>query len=568
MLLKQKIYGFPDMVALPFKTSPFYSLIFAAKYIADAIIPVCSIFITADFINSAMAVYNKQADISAVYLPVALLAAIMVYNTTIGTAMNFIDCKRNICFRRKLAPEILEKQAKLEYRHIENPETADLIFRVCPKFAENVWDMYSQVLNVVNLVIYVTGILGALFMQVWWVALFMVISFFPLCIFSVKAGRRKYDADKKLSQPERYTEYLSDIMKSREAVEERSIYGYTETLNNRYSEKIDFAYRFRLKVQLKNFIRSKSSGLATSLYTIAVMFAMLIPVSNGDIDLGMFIGLMNGVFGLTMTNRFSWGLNHIIEDLVHKREYLKDLTQFMRLEEHEGAAEPPAPDMAFGKIEFQNVSFKYPGTDKLILDGISFVIEKGRRYSLVGVNGAGKTTIIKLLTGLYTNYAGEILVDGRPLREFTQPEIKGLSSVVYQDFAKYYISLYDNIAVAGQNVESAIELVGLGEAAAKLKDGVNTPLGKIQAGGADLSGGEWQRVAMARSVVSAAPLVILDEPTAALDPVGESAVYKNFDRISKNKTTVFISHRLGSTKLADIIFVLSGGKIIESGAHT
>jgi len=568
MILKYKKYGFADMLSMSFKTSTFYSIIFIAKYIADALIPVFSIFINANFLNSAIAVYNKQADISSVYIPVALLTAIILYNSVIGTIMSFIECKRTIYFRKKLTPEMLEKRAKLEYRHIENPDTADLIERVCPDFSGNVWGMYSQILNVVNLVIYVTGILAALFMQVWWIAVCMVISFIPLCIISVKAGKRKYDADKRLSKPERHTEYLSGVMKSREAVEERSIYGYTDNLNNQYSEKIDFVYRFRLKVQLKNFIRSKMSGLVTSVYTILIMFAMLIPASRGDIDLGMFIGLMNAVFGLTMTDRFSWGLNWIIEDLVHKREYLKDLTKFMSLEEHDGTTDLPDKSMSFKTIEFKNVSFKYPGTDKLILDDISFVIENSKRYSLVGVNGAGKSTIIKLLTGLYMNYDGEILVDRRSLRDFTQPQIKGLSSVVYQDFARYYISLYDNIAIAGENIENAIELVGLSDAVAKLKARVDTPLGKIQANGVDLSGGEWQRVAMARSVVNSAPLKILDEPTAALDPVSESAVYKNFERISKGGTTLFISHRLGSTKLADIIYVLSDGKIIESGSHS
>ena len=568
MLLKQKKYGFPDMITMAFKTSPFYSVIFAIKYIADALIPVLSIFITANFINSAMAVYNKQADLPSVYIPVALLTAVMIYNATINTVMNFIDCKRNIYFRKKLTPEILEKQAKLEYRHIENPDTADLIERVCPKFSENIWDMYSQILNAVNVVIHISGILVTLFTQVWWIAVCMFISFIPVLYISIKSGKRSYNADRELSKTERHMNYLSGIMKKRETAEERSIYGYTGNLNNRYIEKFDYARKVRLKVEAGNFVKSKMSGLVTSVYTIIIMFAMLIPVSKGNIDLGMFIGLMNAVFGLTMTNKFSWGIYWVIENIVRKREYFKDLTKFTYLEEHGGAVDLPDKNITFKIIEFKNVSFKYPGTDKLILDNISFTIENGRHYSLVGVNGAGKTTIIKLLTGLYTNYGGEILIDGRSMREFTKSEIKGLSSVVYQDFAKYYISLYDNIAIAGDDIENAIELVGLSGAVEKLKDGVDTNLGKIQADGVDLSGGEWQRIAMARSVVNNAPLKILDEPTAALDPVSESAVYKNFERISKNKTTIFISHRLGSTKLADIIFVLSGGKIIESGSHS
>ncbi len=151
--------------------------------------------------------------------------------------------------------------------------------------------------------------------------------------------------------------------------------------------------------------------------------------------------------------------------------------------------------------------------------------------------------------------------------------------MVYQDFARYYISLYDNIAVGNINLynenheesrkeaEETIEQVGLSEAVQRLKDGFDTPLGKVIENGADISGGEWQRTAMARCIISDAPLKILDEPTAALDPVSESMVYKNFERISKGKTTIFISHRLGSTKLADVIYVLSDGKIAEHGSH-
>ncbi|MDR3121389.1 MAG: ABC transporter ATP-binding protein/permease, partial [Clostridiales bacterium] len=198
--------------------------------------------------------------------------------------------------------------------------------------------------------------------------------------------------------------------------------------------------------------------------------------------------------------------------------------------------------------------------------------ERGKHYSFVGVNGAGKTTITKLITGLYTNYDGAILVDGRSLRGFSQAELKGLSTVVYQDFARYSFSLYDNIAIGAvgaddADVNSAIDLIGLREAAEKLPDGVYTNLGKIFENGVDLSGGEWQRVAMARSLISKAPLRILDEPTAALDPVSESRVYSQFEQISQGKATIFISHRLGSTKLADTIFVLSDGKITERGAH-
>lgn len=573
MLLKQKKYGFLDMVTLSFKTSPMYSSIFVVKNIMDAVLPTLSIFITADFLNTAIAIYNKETDIFSAYKSVAFLAGIMLYNALIGVFMSFIDCKRNIFFRKKLVPEMLAKRSRLQYRHMENPETVDLINRVCPHFDTNVWEMYLQVLSIVNLTVFVMGIIISLYTQVWWISITMFFVSIPILYIATKAGRTSYDADKEVTKIDRWVNYLSGVLKSREAFEERSIYGYSDDLNHQYLENYKYTRKFRLKVRGWNLIKSKAGGMVTTIYSVGAMFALVPSVIDGSMTIGMFIALIGAVLGLA--SRLSWGVNGIIQDLSHKREYLKELTEFMALDEHVDALVKPEKGMTFNVIEFKNVRFVYPDTKKTILDGVSFTIEKGKHYSFVGINGAGKTTITKLLTGLYGNFEGEILIDGRSIRDFSQSEIKGLSSVVYQDFAKFYMTLYDNIAIADldnpenrKNVENAVELVGLSETVAKLKNGLDTPLGKIMENGADISGGEWQRTAMARSILSPAPLKIFDEPTASLDPIGESIVYRNFQRIFKGMTTIFISHRLGSTKLADIIYVLSDGKIIESGSHS
>jgi ATP-binding cassette subfamily B protein len=196
-----------------------------------------------------------------------------------------------------------------------------------------------------------------------------------------------------------------------------------------------------------------------------------------------------------------------------------------------------------------------------------------KHYAFVGINGAGKTTITKLLTGLYDNYTGDIFIDGRNLRDLKQAELKALFSIVYQDFAKYQISMIDSIGIGNiqgvseKEILNAVHILGLDEAASKLPEGLNTPLGKIKEKGIDLSGGEWQRVAIARTLVSRAPLHILDEPTAALDPVSESEVYELFGKISKGQSTIFITHRLGAARLADEIFVIANGCVAEQGSH-
>jgi ATP-binding cassette subfamily B protein len=232
-------------------------------------------------------------------------------------------------------------------------------------------------------------------------------------------------------------------------------------------------------------------------------------------------------------------------------------------------------------IEFKDVSFQYPGTEPYILKNFNAKLESGRHYAIVGINGAGKTTLTKLITGLYGEYEGEILINGRDLKSYTQAEIKALSAVVYQDFCRYPLDFYNNIAIGNANdmenrekVEDAVNIIGLAETVDKLPKKYETPITKIKDDGVDISGGEWQKVALARLIINPAPLKILDEPTAALDPVSESQVYEQFGEIvNQNKTndnndnniTIFISHRLGSTKLADEIIVISDGKAAETG---
>jgi ATP-binding cassette subfamily B protein len=204
-----------------------------------------------------------------------------------------------------------------------------------------------------------------------------------------------------------------------------------------------------------------------------------------------------------------------------------------------------------------------------VLNGVNLVIEKGKSYSLIGQNGAGKSTLMKILLGLYREFEGEILINGADISQYSSDELRRLFSIVYQDFAKYYIPLSDNITLGTENGDfgSALRFSELEDVVAKLPDGKNTPLGKIYDAGADISGGEWQKVAIARALYANTPFMILDEPTASLSPMAENKLYKRFAEITKEKTSLLISHRLGSTKLSDVLFVLDNGVIAETGTH-
>ena len=223
-------------------------------------------------------------------------------------------------------------------------------------------------------------------------------------------------------------------------------------------------------------------------------------------------------------------------------------------------------------IEFKNVSFKYPGSDVYVLKNINARIDMGKKQAFVGANGAGKSTFVKLLCRLYDPDKGVILLDGKDIREYDHGEYLKLFSFVFQDFKLFSFPLGQNLAAdtvyEKEKVEDCIKQVSLYERLQSMKDGTDTYLYKdISPEGIDVSGGEAQKIALARALYKDAPIIVLDEPTAALDPIAEAKVYSDFSDIIKNKTAVYISHRLSSCRFCDEILVFEKGEIVQKGSH-
>lgn len=227
------------------------------------------------------------------------------------------------------------------------------------------------------------------------------------------------------------------------------------------------------------------------------------------------------------------------------------------------------PPVAPARIELRDIRFRYPDTERYVLDGLSLTLEAGKRYALVGSNGCGKTTVTRLLTGLYPPDAGDIWVNGRLLYQIPPAELRALVSVVYQDFAHYSVSLRDNVFPGQDSAANGqiLERPGLGPLVARLPQGVDTLLGKIAADGVDISGGEWQRVAIACGLYRPHDMIILDEPPAAIDPLEEDRVYRTFLDTARGKTAIIVTHRLGLARIADRILVMERGRIVQDGRH-
>ena len=570
--IEDREYRLWDFLKIPFTVSPGLVSLRVIDKIIYALIPALQIVTTALFIDNAINIFNGQAEMNTIIFPLVCILLLIAHQYLNFALMGLVKSKMDIKLTEALRTAITEKRVMLEYRHIENNETWDIVNRVGNDPVGMIGGGFDIVLRMGDMILRVGSVLLILVAQVWWVALTILCISVPLLWLAIKSGKAQYDASKEAAKHTRRAQYLQSVLTGRDNVDERALFGYSDELNKRYHEKYTAAYQINMKAQFKRYVRVKSASLTTILLSILIAGVLIAPLGSGEITIGMFMGFVTATFGLAQL--ISWDLAYITSELANNREYLRDLSLFAQLSETMGASDVSAVKVNEPQcIEFRDISFMYPETERLIFKNLSLKLYAKKHYAFVGVNGAGKTTLTKLLTGLYDNYTGNILIDGKNLREFTQSELKAIFSIVYQDFAKYQIRLADSIGIGNihnateQDIRKAIETLALTETVSKLPEGINTPLGKIEGNGVDLSGGEWQRVAIARSLISGAPVHILDEPTAALDPVAESEIYKLFAKISAGKLTVLITHRLGAARLADEIFVFADGHIAEQGTH-
>ncbi len=574
MLLSKKQYKGVDALRIPYQSSKIWMILRLLFTLLQSLMPtVFMALATAGFVDTAIAVLQKEQPQGDIYPALFFLLLVLGMNTTIDSFTELISARINLDLRRKIKPEVVRIHASLDYRHIENNQSWELISRVSRDPVQAIMDGLGGLMQMLDMVVAIASILLVIVTQVWW-AMFIIIAFsVPMFWLSMRAGRKNYQASQEAERFNRQTEYLDEILTGRENIEERSLFGYGRKVGVSWHEQYEKGRLLQLRVSARMFLITKGSSMILALISLLVAVTLINPVVNGMMSAGMFMGIITAVFGLIM--KLGWQMSDSLEKISRVKEYMNDLSSFISLGEVAEVLDVPnAEPIEVEILEFRNVRFKYPSGEHYILDGLSFTLAKGRHYAFVGRNGAGKTTITKLLTGLYTDYEGEILINNKELRTYQPSMLKALFSVVYQDFAKYYIELEDNIKlgdVSGTNAEGRIidiiGLAGLDETVAGLSNGIRTPLGKIKEGGQDLSGGQWQRVAIARAILSRAPVKILDEPTAALDPISESHLYREFEKLMGDKLTVFISHRLGSTKLADEILVIDDGKMIERGAH-
>lgn len=552
-----------------FKNAPLMTIYTILNTLILCVIPFVKIIATAKFIDAAVVLVTDKTSIKTVILPIILVVVAMGYMYLERSVIAIVWIKIEAKLRTEYSVMQIKKIASLKYEHIENPKTLNLIRRTNKDSEDAISGVCKTILGAICLFADISCIFIIIMSVSVPTSLLLMIIAVPLFFISMKAGKIRHNALKEVTEYQRHFEYLNDVLSNRDAVEERSLFEYHPSVEKKWHTYYEEFRKRDILATFKGNLYLEGGSIITSLFAIIIAAFLLVLYYNGTMTIGLLLSIVTAVISLIET--MSWSFSGTISELTNNHLYLKEVDTFFKLSEEDGALHEIDDTIAINSIEFKNVRFKYPNTDYYVLDGISLKLEKGRHYAFVGANGTGKTTIIKLLTGLYRDYEGSIFLNDKELREYPLNTLKSLFSTVYQDFARYQVSLKDNIRFGDMrcteaDINSAVKSSGLQKVLARMD--INTPLGKILEGGQDLSGGEWQRIAIARALIKNSSMLILDEPTAALDPIMENKIYEEFGRISQNQTTIFVSHRLGSTKLAEIIFVIGSGKVLECGTHS
>lgn len=511
-----------------------------------------------------------------VYLVVLLVVGSAVLNLITNGIANYLDLESFPRIERYINRKRIQTRRKicsLDQEDLENPTILDMHSKA--NQAINNYGIMNLIYNSINQftnLITLLGCISIIFTLNPLVVIALIIpillGFFNEYIWS-KNHKKQQD---KLHPIWRRLLYLTDVIIRFQFGKDIRLFGMRKWLIKKYDDSSMEEYR-NLKGLWRNNLRNQLGANLAQLITSIIVYGYLtFSVINKGISIGDYLMYTSAIF--TFVDRSTWFLE-AFNYMLNNNRYVDDFFKFMEFSKESKQVEyNDINEIKTFNIEFKNVSFKYPNQEKFALENVNLKIKNNEKLAIVGFNGAGKSTFIKLLTRLYEPTSGEILINNVNIKNYSKEEYYKLYSVVFQDINLYAFSIKENVAMESidnideKKVYDCLVKAGLKDIIDSLEKGINTPLLKnLDEQGIDLSGGEAQKLIFARAIYKDAPFAIFDEPTSALDALAEYNLYNQFNNILKDKTAIYISHRLSSTRFCDKIVMFKDGHVVEEGTH-
>jgi ATP-binding cassette subfamily B protein len=574
----------PPFIAEIWRTSRFLTCSSLALRLVRALLPVLSLYVGKLIIDEVVALVQQgvrpetlgDAWRSHALHPLLgwllLEFALAVLSDVLGRIVALVDALLSERYTNAASVRLMQHAATLDLEDFEDSELQDKLDRARRQTqgrTQLMGQLFGQAQDIVTIITFAIG----LAVYAPWLIALMALALIPAFVGELHFNALSYALNYERTPERRELDYVRQTGASVETAKEVKIFGLHEFLIQRYRELAEGFFRANRALAVRRaWWGSVLTALGTFGYYVAYAYIAWRTVTGefsiGDLTFlaGSFRRLRNLLE--TLLSGFS--------QVAGQAMYLDDLYSFYEIEPEIGSpAEPlPVPSPIRVGFVFENVGFRYPGAERWAVRNLDFTLHAGEVMALVGENGAGKTTLVKLLARLYDPDEGRILLDGRDLRDYDLLALRGAIGVIFQDFVRYHLTAAENIAV-GQidaradrdRIERAATSSLADEVIRKLPKGYDQVIGRKFRNGVDLSGGEWQKIAIARAYMREAQLLILDEPTAALDARSEFEVFQRFKDLSDGKTAVLISHRFSTVRMADRILVLKDGRVEELGSH-
>lgn len=513
----------------------------------------------------------EDKDLSTLWKYVVIEFSIAILSDLLGRLINLTDGLIGDLYSNASSEKIIRKTSQLTISQLEDPEFYDKLERARTQTSQRVGlmsNILSQAESLISMVLLIAGLVY--FAPI--LILILILSIIPSFINEARFSSNRYSIARSWTSERRELDYLRYIGANNQTAKEVKLFGLTDFIAERFRDLSHRYYQISKNLSVKQSIYGSIFNILGVLSYYGAYVYIILRVISGVISIGE-LTFLSGSFNRLRNNLqgFFSRFTRISESAL----YLQDYFDFIDLKiEQNIKTRRPLPDKIKEGFELRDLHFAYPGSKSNVLKGVSFKLNVGEKMAFVGQNGAGKTTLIKLFLRFYEPTQGEILLDGINIKEFDVDAYRKRFGVIFQDFFKYEFTLRENIAVGDINevfndevIKDAAARSLANEVINEMQDGLEQQLGRRFSRGQELSGGQWQKIALARAYMKDADIMVLDEPTSALDAQAEFLVFERFIGLTEGKTSIIISHRFSTVRMADRILVLKDGKVLELGTH-
>ncbi len=569
--VKQTIKAEGFLVKLLFKTDPIRALLYCSLICLQYAIPLINVWIWKMIIDELTLIYQTQIVATAVWIYLAVYLALQILSSVIVHIVSVIYEKIERKATHNMDMDIMKKMAQIDIAFFDDPSNSDELYSANTSESHITGNMYWAMNTIIRIISFISGLIVFLSYDIIFGLLYMA-TYIPGAIISYK-NKAKVDQWSIDNIPEtRRKDYYKSLLTKAFAAKDLRLYNLADHFKRQYNSLWDKIRDERAKLFVKGSVSSFLASLLTYSGIVAIIVLSVRSVLIGTMAIGtlaMYIGLAQTT-GENLGNLIRGLACQIEIDVPYVTRYMNFLKYENAIQDHGIERIPTDPE-----IEFRNVYFKYPGNEEYTLKNLNFKMKGGSKIALIGVNGAGKTTIIKLLLRFYEPESGEILLNEKNIDCYPIDELHSLFGVCFQDVNHYSLTVRENIAISNidrkdedEAIHAAAQASGADKIIDEFSNGLDTDMTrKFHEKGMELSGGQWQKIALARAFFRDAQFVILDEPSSALDPEAEDYIFSSFKQLCRNKGGILISHRLSSIMMVDEIVLLDSGTVIESGTH-